>query len=137
MSDHPVKVLIVEDEEGLAQAMAGLLKVRGLDAFYTVDGVDAVKLFEERLPELCVIDVRLGFSKLDGLEVLEKIKKIDPSVECIMVTRITEKESIAKATALGAGHYLLKPLDSREWRDVVMGIAGRIRERRDSGESVQ
>lgn len=130
MNDQPVKVLVIEDEEGLAKVMAGLLKVKGLEAYYAVDGGEALKLFEEKRPELCVIDVQLGYSEIQGLEALERIKQIQPSTECIMVTRITEKESIAKAKELGASHYLLKPLDSRKWRDVVMSIAQQIKERR-------
>jgi len=132
MNDKPIKVLVVEDEEGLADAMVKLLKIRGLDAFYTMDGPEAVKIFEEKRPEICVIDIQLGYSKLDGLEVLERIKQIDKSTECVMVTRITDEESIEKAKALGATHYLLKPLNSTEWRDVVLEVAEIVKQRRQS-----
>jgi len=138
MNEVPLKVLVIEDEEGLADAMAKLLKIRGLDAFFTLDGVEAMKIFEEKKPEICVIDIHLGYSKLNGLEVLEKIKQMDSSTECIMVTRITEEESIEKAKALGATHYLLKPLNSTDWRDVVLEVAQIVKERRQSsGQSSQ
>jgi CheY-like chemotaxis protein len=132
MTDTPLKVLVVEDEEGLAHAMAGFLKLRGLDAFFTTDGVEAVKLFEEKRPEVCVMDIQLGYSKLDGLEVLEKIKQIDPTTQCVMVTRITDQESIEKARQLGAVHYLLKPLDAKDWLEVVMEVVNDIKEGKQS-----
>ena len=130
MNDQSVKVLVVEDEEGLAKAMAGLLKVRGFDATYAVDGEEALKIFEENKHDLCMIDVQLGYSTIDGIEVLERVKKLQPQTECIMVTRITDKDSIKKAKELGASHYLLKPLDSKEWLNTVMNVAQQIRERR-------
>ena len=133
MNETPLKVLVVEDEGGLADAMAKLLRLRGLDAFYTLDGPEAVNIFQEKGPEICIIDIQLGYSELDGLEVLEKIKQMDQTVECIMVTRITDQASIEKAKELGASQYLLKPLDSKDWLEVVLKAAEAVKERKRSG----
>ena len=130
MNDKPIKILIVEDEEGLSDAMVKLLRLRSFEAFYSLDGPEAVKMFEEKRPEICIIDIQLGYSELDGLEVLEKVKEIDKTAECIIVTRITDKESIEKAKELGATHYLLKPLDSKDWLEVVMEVADIVKKRR-------
>ena len=82
---------------------------------------------------MCIIDIQLGYSELDGLEVLERIKEIDSSAECLMITRITEEESIERAKKLGATHYLLKPIDVEDWIEVVMKVADKIKEGRQSG----
>ena len=133
MNETPLKVLVVEDEEGLADAMVKLLRLRGLDAFYTLDGPEAVNIFQEKMPEICIIDIQLGYSKLDGLDVLEKIKQMDHTAECIMVTRITDQASIGKAKELGAAHYLLKPLDSKDWLEVVLKSVKAVKERKRPG----
>ena len=130
MNETPIKVLVVEDEEGLADAMARLLRLRGLDAFYTLDGSEGVAMFKERNPEICIIDYELGYSKLDGLQVLEEIRKTGQTVECIVAMHDDDKRPIEKAKALGATRILIKPLDSPEWRDVVMEVAEIVRERK-------
>lgn len=102
MTESPIKVMILEDEEGLADAMVKYLKLKQFDAFYSLNGRDAIEKFQQESPDICLLDIQLGYSQLDGLQVLEKIKEIDPSAECIIVTRITDEKSIEKAKKLDA-----------------------------------
>ena len=133
MNDNPTRILGIDDEEGLTDAMEKLLRVRGFQTFSATDGLEAVGVFDKERPEMCIIDIQLGYSELDGLEVLERIKEIDSSAECLMITRITEEESIERAKKLGATHYLLKPIDVEDWIEVVMKVADKIKEGRQSG----
>ena len=114
MGDQPVKILIVDDEEGILDFMQRILRFRGFETFGTMDGVEAVKIFEQEKPAIALIDVQLNDSKIDGIQVLERIKKISPLTVCLMITRITEPDAIDKAKAFGAEQYLLKPLDTKE-----------------------
>ena len=120
----PLKVLVVDDEEGLLDLTQRMLQLRcGYQTVGTGDGEEAVKLFIQHKPNLSILDVHLDDSKLDGIDVLREIKKMDPAAKCIMITRITEEHTIKAAQELGASAYLLKPLDSREWLKTVKEVA--------------
>ena len=119
-----LKVLVVEDEGGLMELMQGILELKcGYETFATGDGEEAVKLYIEHKPDICILDIQLDESKLSGIDVLREVKKIEPKAKCIMMTRITEQDAIKQSKALGASAYLLKPLDTMEWIGVVREIA--------------
>lgn len=128
MNDKPLKVLILDDEEGIVDYMGKILKLKGYDAFTAVDADQAVAVFQEHRPDICILDVHLSNSELDGVEVLEKIKEIDGEAVCIMVTRITDQEKVDRARELGALRYLLKPIDTKDLVDVVNKTAQELRE---------
>ena len=132
MDNQMIRVLVIDDEEGLADFMQRILSLKGYAAFMETDGVGAVNFFKNERPDIVLIDIDLGYSEIDGVEVLKRIKEIDKNAVCIMVTRITDEESVKKSKEYGAMHYLLKPLDSK---DIVAAVdeAGRvIRQRRAS-----
>jgi len=136
MSDNPIKVLVVDDEAGLTDAMEKLLKIKGFETFSATDGMQAVELFGKERPQICIIDIQLGYSEIDGIDVLARVKQMDKSAECIMVTRITDDSYVEKAKELEAARYLLKPIDAGDWINVVMEVAGNVKERGESsGES--
>ena len=130
MSDPMLKVLVVDDEEGLADFMQKILQLKGYAAFMETDGVCAVNFFKSERPDITLIDVDLGNSELDGVEVLRRIKAIDQNAICIMVTRITDENSVKKSKEYGALHYLLKPLDSKDIVAAVNEAAQVIQQRR-------
>lgn len=130
MSEPMVKVLVVDDEEGLADFMQRILSLKGYAAFMETDGIGAVNFFKNERPDIVLIDIDLGYSEIDGVEVLKRIKEMDKDAACIMVTRITDEESVEKSREYGALHYLLKPLDSKDIVAAVNEAAEVIRKRR-------
>ncbi len=135
MKYQMLKVLIVDDEEGITDFMGKILRLRGFSTFEALDGISALEIFKKERPHINILDIRLGNSSIDGLGVLEQIKKIDPSARCIMVTRVTDETAINKAKELGAVHYLLKPIDAKEWVGVVLEVADSILEGENNGKS--
>lgn len=129
MEKSRIKILVVDDEEDIAHFTTKILKAEGFTAFKTVDGLQAWEVFEKEHPHICLIDVHLGYSKIDGIQLLERIKAADKSVECVMITRITDQETMAKAKELGVQHYLLKPIASATWLETVHTVAGALPER--------
>ncbi len=134
MKYNKLKVLIVDDEEGITDFMGKILRLRGFSTFEALDGVSALEIFRKEHPQINILDIRLGNSSIDGLGILEQIKNIDPSAKCIMVTRVTDDESINKARELGAVHYLLKPIDAKDWVDVVIEVADAILKEENNGQ---
>ncbi|KKR07277.1 MAG: Sporulation initiation phosphotransferase F [Candidatus Peregrinibacteria bacterium GW2011_GWC2_39_14] len=132
MDNQMIRVLVIDDEEGLADFMQRILSLKGYAAFMETDGVGAVNFFKNERPDIVLIDIDLGYSEIDGVEVLKRIKEIDKNAVCIMVTRITDEESVKKSKEYGAMHYLLKPLDSKDIVAAVDEAARVIRQRRAS-----
>jgi len=119
MDKSKIKILVVDDEEDITHFTAKILEYDGFKAFKALDGAQALEIFEKERPQICLIDVHLGYSKIDGMEVLRKIKQTDKNTECIMITRITDKDTISEAKKLGVKEYLLKPLASEQWLEKV------------------
>ncbi|MCM8795108.1 MAG: response regulator [Candidatus Omnitrophica bacterium] len=106
-----LKILIVDDEEGIVELLQRIYSARGFVVFGATDGIKAVEIFEKERPEVIFIDVHMPFSPIDGIETLERIKAIDKDAPCIMLTRIYDEESIKRAKKAGALHYVTKPFE--------------------------
>lgn len=130
MENASIKVLVLDDEEGISDFMRRILELKGYTAFMETDGIGAVNFFRNERPDITLIDIDLGYCEIDGVEVLRRIKELDKDAVCIMVTRITEQNAVNKAKELGAMHYLLKPLDSKDVVAAVNEAAETIKKRR-------
>jgi len=105
-----LKLLIVDDEEGIVELIKTYYSKKGFITFGTTDGIKGVEIFDKERPHISLIDVHMPYSPIDGIETLRRIKAIYKKAICIMVTRITENKEVEEARALGALHYIPKPL---------------------------
>lgn len=111
-------VLVVDDEQVLAGAMGDYLGRHGYAVNIKWSGEEALKTIEAEPPDIVVLDYRLP--RMDGLEVLRKIKDSRPEIEVIMLTAHGSVENAVEAMKLGAFDYLNKPVDLEELRLVVV-----------------
>lgn len=118
-----LKLLIVDDEEGIVDYTKKIYARKGFTTFGATDGIAAVDIFQKERPTISLIDVHMPFSPIDGIETLRRIKEIDKSAICIMVTRITEKDKIEAAKHFGADAYVLKPLEVEDLDKVISDVA--------------
>lgn len=116
---QPLKLLIVDDEEGIVDFTKKIYARKGFITFGATDGIKAVEIFQKERPQINLIDVHMPFSPIDGIETLRRIKEIDKAAVCIMVTRITENEKVEAARKAGANAYILKPLELEELDKVI------------------
>jgi DNA-binding NtrC family response regulator len=110
-------ILVVDDEHVLATAMADYLTRHGYAASIEGSGEQALKTIDAQQPDLVLLDYRLP--RMDGLQVLRKIKESHPEIEVIMLTAHGSVENAVEAMRLGAFDYLGKPIDLEELRLVV------------------
>ncbi len=110
-------VLVVDDETVLAGAMGDYLGRHGYAVSVKSSGEEALKVIDDQPPDLVVLDYRLP--RMDGLEVLRRIKEARPEVEVIMLTAHGSVEGAVEAMKLGAFDYLNKPVDLEELRLIV------------------
>lgn len=129
MTEESIKVLVVEDEEDIAHFTCKILEREGFVSFKALDGATALEIFEKEHPKIVILDLDLGYSKIEGIKVLEKIRNADSNVECIMITRVTELDIQEKVQKLGVRAYLNKPLYPKDWlpkvHEAVESIRGR------------
>jgi len=121
------KILIVDDEYGIVYMIEKIYRKRGFTVFGASDGIRAVEIFEKERPQLTFIDIHMPYSPIDGVETLERIKKIDKNANCVMLTRIYDNTSISQTKALGAMHYVTKPFLTEDLDKCISEVEARLR----------
>src|SRR5437870_2370313 len=106
-----VRILLVDDDRELIDLLAFALKRAGLDPIGTHDAVTALRLFDDRKPDLVVLDINLGASS--GLEVLRDLRRRS-QLPVIMLTALDSEEDKVRGLESGADDYLTKPFSHRE-----------------------
>ena len=105
-------ILIVDDEKDLRFNLSNILKDEGYNAIAVGDGRRALNAVKKNSPNLVLLDMKLP--QMDGMQILEKMKKIDKNVIVIMLTAYGDITSSVRAMKLGAFDYLTKPFDNEE-----------------------
>jgi DNA-binding NtrC family response regulator len=107
-----IRMLLVDDEDDFRITLANRLKLRKIDITDAASGSEAINLVKEKSFDVAVIDVKMP--GIDGIETLAEIKKIDPSIEVIMLTGHASIESGMESMKIGAYDYVMKPCDIDE-----------------------
>jgi len=125
LSTIPVRVLIVDDDEGHAQAVADSLARINCDCKVAGSGERGAQLINSESWDVVVTDLRMG--EVDGLEILRLTKDELPDAEVIVLTGHGSIASAVTAMQHGAYTYLTKPLDIGELRSAVEKASARLR----------
>jgi len=115
---HPV-VLVVDDVVQVAESTAEVLRASGLRAEAVYDGLSAIETVQRGETDVCVVD--LVMPGMDGAEVIERIRAIDPHVVFIVVSGCDVPDLIRKAAAR-AQRFLRKPVRAAELVDAVARV---------------
>lgn len=99
-------ILIVDDEARMRRVIADYLRIKGYETAEAGDGEEALRLFEERAPDLVLLDVMMPV--MDGWEVCRRLRARS-AVPVIMLTARTQEEDELQGFALGADEYIAKP----------------------------
>jgi DNA-binding response OmpR family regulator len=102
------KILYVEDEPFLGRIVKESLEVRDFEVRMVTDGKQALRIFEELHPDICVLDIMLP--NKDGYSIAKEIRQVHASVPIIFVTAKTQTEDLVKGFEVGGNDYLRKPL---------------------------
>ncbi|MGH7145731.1 MAG: sigma-54-dependent transcriptional regulator [Planctomycetota bacterium] len=102
-------VLIVEDDADYARVLTRALARFGFEGRHAAAGAAALALLEKTNCRLALIDLRLG--REDGLEVMDRLRKLDPALGVIVMTGHGTVDSAVEAMKRGAAHYIQKPFE--------------------------
>src|SRR5215467_10356526 len=117
------RILVVEDERTIADAIAARLRAEGFSVETAYDGPSAVNKARAGRPDLVVLDIMLpGF---DGLEVCRRIQAERP-VSVLMLTARGDETDLLVGLAVGADDYLTKPFSMREMAARVHALLRRV-----------
>jgi len=103
------KILIVEDDNFLADIYKTKLELEGFKVTVATDGEKGLKMIQTKTPDLVLLDILLP--KLDGFAILETVKQTDSAVKdlpIILLTNLGQNEEVQKGLKLGAADYLIK-----------------------------
>jgi two-component system response regulator HydG len=125
LADIPIRVLIVDDDEAHAQAVAETLDRIGSDCVVATSGNRGAALIESENFDVVVTDLRMD--DVDGMGILRKTKEELPNAEVILLTGHASFQSALAAGQHGAYTYLTKPLDINELRGAVEKVSTRVR----------
>nr|WP_240158175.1 MULTISPECIES: response regulator [unclassified Pantoea] len=128
------RVLVVDDEQTLAQNLQAFLQVQGLDVQVAHDGASGIEQALSLAPQVIVLDYRLP--DMEGFQVLETVRK-NRQCHFVLITAHPTAEVRERAADLGVTHVLFKPFPMVELARVVfdlMGIERRHRANEDPAE---
>src|SRR5678815_3689014 len=111
------RILIVDDDPSLTEALTGLLRHKGFDVSSAATGAAALDHAEHRQTELVLLDLRLGTES--GLDILPRLKALRPEMSVIVLTAVGTIETAVEAMRLGADNFVIKPLDPPQLLAVV------------------
>jgi two-component system response regulator HydG len=123
MNGEPIRVLIIDDEEFHAEAVAESLGRLGYECVIATSGRAGVKKLEDE--DFAVILTDLRMADVDGLAVLRKAKQDAPDAEVVLITGHGDVKTAVEAMQQGAASYLTKPVDMAELRAIVSRAAER------------
>lgn len=101
-------ILVVDDEQNIRTALAGILEDEGYRPIFAQDGLEALDMAKKENPDLVLLDIWMP--KLDGLETLQALKEFHPLLTVIMMSGHGTIETAVKSTKLGAYDFIEKPL---------------------------
>ena len=109
-------ILVCDDEEGPRQSLRVIFK-DDYQVLMAADGRAAVELAQQNKIDVAVLDIRMG--GMSGIEVLERLKFIDPHIEVVMMTAFETADTMRQALRLRASDYINKPFDIATMRTAV------------------
>jgi DNA-binding NtrC family response regulator len=121
--ENSAKILIVDDQINTCKSLQAILKKSGYKSDYTLNAAEALKRVQEGHYDIVISDIRMP--GMDGMQLLEELKKVQPSLVVIMITGYATIKSAVEAIQRGAYDYLPKPFTPDEVRVIIERAAER------------
>ncbi|MEX6633838.1 nitrogen assimilation response regulator NtrX [Hyphococcus lacteus] len=107
-----IDVLVVDDEEDIRELISGILEDEGFSPRMAADSKSALGAVSDRCPSLVILDVWLQNSEMDGIEILEALKKLHPALPIVIISGHGTIETAVAAIKKGAYDFVEKPFNA-------------------------
>src|ERR1700749_4346843 len=128
------EILIVDDEEDIRDLISGILKDEGYETRVAGDGDSALQAMRQRRPHLAILDIWLQGSRLDGIQVLDTLKREHPDLPVVMISGHGTIETAVASIKKGAYDFIEKPFKADRLIHVVGRALEAARLRREGDE---
>src|ERR671920_319948 len=125
-------ILIVDDEQDIRDLVSGVLEDEGYSCRTAANSGEALQALADRRPSLLLLDVWLQGSKLDGLQLLEEVKRNDPSLPVLMISGHGNLDTAVAAVRGGGVDFIEKPLEAGHLLHLVSRATETERLRREN-----
>src|SRR5882672_4960235 len=109
-------LLVVDDEEGPRQSLHLIFK-DDYEMLMASDGATAIEIAQKNRVDVAILDIRMA--GMSGIQVLERLKYVDPGIEVVMMTAFETTDTMRQALRLRACDYINKPFDLSTIRSAV------------------
>ena len=127
-----LEVLVVDDEADIRELVSGVLEDEGFTVRSAADSTAALEAIEERRPSLVLLDVWLQGSRLDGLQILQEVKRRDPNLPVLMISGHGNVDTAVAAIREGAIDFIEKPFEAERLLHLVNRATETDRLRREN-----
>lgn len=107
------KILIIDDEKHIAEAIKLNLRMLGHDVLHAINGLEGLKFYSEYQPHLVIVDLMMP--EIDGFGVITEIRKRDAKIPILVISAKEQVKEKIKCLSLGVDDYLSKPFDLDEF----------------------
>ncbi|MBA3576705.1 MAG: sigma-54-dependent Fis family transcriptional regulator [Sphingomonas sp.] len=127
-----LEVLVVDDEEDIRDLVSGVLEDEGYSVRTAGDSSSALEAIKDRRPSLVLLDVWLQGSRLDGIQLLQEVKRQDPSLPVLMISGHGNLDTAVAAVREGAVDFIEKPFEAGHLLHLVARATETERLRREN-----
>ena len=127
-----LEVLVVDDEADIRDLVSGVLEDEGYSVRSAADSSAALDAIEERRPSLVLLDVWLQGSRMDGLQILQEVKRRDPNLPVLMISGHGNLDTAVAAIREGAIDFIEKPFEAERLVHLVARATETDRLRREN-----
>ena len=122
-----MKYYLIDDEIGIVKTLESLIESRSLGEVigYATDPVDAAEEIIELKPDIVLADLLM--SRMDGIALVQKVKKKRPEISFVMLSKVADKSMIEQAYHAGVEFFVNKPVNVIEIEKVLQNVADKIK----------
>ena len=117
MTPSGIQMMIVDDNTGICEMLSYLLETEGFNVQVVYDGEVALRMMRSQVPDVMLLDIKMP--AMDGMEVLKRVKEIDPDLPVVIITAYAQIQGAVEAIKAGAHDYLAKPFENHEVLRVI------------------
>ncbi len=114
-----LSVLYVEDEYEIRQKMVKILEMLYAPVYVGSDGIDGLQMYHSNCDEIDLVIADITMPNMDGLEMVEEIRRVNPDIHVIILTAHNEPEYFMQAINTGIDNFIVKPIEMQQLMNVL------------------